>query len=89
MKFSLQIVLLVTLIFWYSATVDLTVADLYSHFCFENSTLNLPEALSNTSKTGFQIEGLVIANAYLFIYKKQLGFYLKSVSDFIPKLQLL
>ena len=32
MKFSTEIILLVIFIFGYSATLDLTVGDLYSHF---------------------------------------------------------
>ena len=57
MKFSTQIVFLVTSVFWYNVTPDLTFGDLYSHFCVENLEFLFisPWAIIyNTTKTGFK-----------------------------------
>ena len=54
---------------WYSATPNLTFSDLYifmlrtQQFCFY-----LPEALFNTSKTWFQMKGLVVTVRNNLVY---------------------
>ena len=69
-KFSTQIVFLVTSVFWYSAIPDLTSGNLYSHFCVENSA-HFAWALLNTAKTGFQMKVLLVRNNLVFIEVKR------------------
>ena len=73
MKFSTQIVLLVTSIFWYSATPDFTFGDLYSHFCDENSAVLLNISLRHyltQLKQCVKWIGLVIRNNLVFIWSQ-------------------
>jgi len=84
MKFSRQIILLVTLIFWYSTTLDLTIGDLYSHFCWKFSIfvyISLRHYLT-LLKQGFQMKGQFVRNN-LELFEVNRWFYSKVMITLI------